>query len=137
MRPNEIVDPYALPRFGSLWQVVIHASEPDADRHALYAEAHAAMLATGQWGPYRMVHHSLKSGYRIHTGYRYARPTDWFTTTREGEVEGPYPSKRIILHKHRVKTAQKQASGIYKIDGYLLFTRANAQTLGINPEELP
>jgi hypothetical protein len=137
MRKNEIVDPYATARFGSLWQVVVHATEQDEDRHAVYAEACQSMLDTGAWREYRLVYFALRSGYKIHVGYRFARPTDWFTVTREGVTEGPYKSKRIILRKHRVRTAQKQASGIYKIDGYLLFTRANAETLGINPEELP
>ena len=139
MRPGEIVDPYAKARFGSLWRVVVHATEEGTDRAKVYAEATKTMIATGAWGAYRMVYHETKSGHRLHVGYRYARPTDWFLSDNGRTPEGPFRSKRIILRKIRVKSGTKtNRPGVYTArPNWLLFTRANAECLGFNPEKLP
>ena len=137
---KEIVDLYAMARFGSLWAVVEHATGPDENRHSVYAEAEAAMIATHQWRDYRMQFHTLPSGTVVHVGFRYARAGDWFLRDNENHTtEGPFVSKKRILSKLGARTSRKtEVTGVYTV-GYefTLFTRERADILGLDPETLP
>lgn len=134
---REVKDPYAMAQFSSLWSVVTHATDPDEDRQAKYREAWQAMVSEGRWGEYIMQYHTLQSGHRLHVGYRYANPKDWFTL-EEGEIDGPFPSKKLILHKHRVKASKTLGTGQYQVTNTVVaFTRDQAEAVGLQQEELP
>lgn len=143
MSKREVTDMYALAQFSSLWAVVVHATEPDADRQAAYAEAWAAMAAEGRWGEYQMQHHTTKSGYRVHVGYRRANPKDWFMCPEAGtteECDGPFRSKNQIKARLRVKTTSKRSAGIYDAiseeGAFVVFTRDRAtEIFGEGAEE--
>ena len=137
----EVVDPYALAQFKSLWQVVVHASDVEDDRIKLYHEAHAAMVKNHRWGEYGMVFHTTKSGGRLHVGFRFANPKDWFKLGDDGHVDGPFSTKAVILRRLCVKTSKTVDSGIYlakdEDQEYTLFTRDRAEAVGLAQEELP
>jgi len=142
MARYEIVDPYAKARFKSLWAVVVHATPEDADRVKAYAEAQRAMVADKRWGEYGMVYHTCANGKVLHVGYRFANPNDWYLQDNEFNVEGPFRSKKLILHKLRAKTSKKtEWAGVYRVEiegvVYHLFTRARAEALAIRQELLP
>ena len=141
MGKPEITDLYALAQYGSLWAVVIHATDTEADRYAAYEEAGRSMIEHGRWGPYHMQYHTLESGHRLHVGYRYANPKDWMLLSDAGEIDGPFPSKKLILHKLRVKASTTVQAGVYLAKAedqeYTIFTRDEAATVGLTQEELP
>ena len=140
-RANQVTDPYQTARFSSLWQVVTHATPPEADRKKAYAKAWQAMVSAGRWGDYRMVYHTLKSGHRIHVGYDVAKDTDWFMIPEGGDatrdVDGPFPSKNTIKRRLGVKTTTTIGSGRYKAAGHIIFTRAMAETVLGRGVDLP
>ena len=130
-------DPYAAARFGSLWQVVVHATSDTEDRRKVYAEAHASMVKNHRWRDYRMVFSPVKG---FHVGFRFARLTDWFLRdNKEQTTEGPFASKKIILRKLGARSSQRaEVTGIYTVGAdYTLFTPERADVLGIDPETLP
>lgn len=147
-RGNTIEDIYSAAQFGSLWKVVVHATEakPGEDEEELlqrrldllHGEAAQSMMLTGKWRGYRKQYSPKK---RLHVGFRFANPKDWFILTAEGEVEGPFQSKNIIKSKLRVKRTTYIAAGIYTAHAedtdYTLFTRDRAADVDQNEEELP
>jgi hypothetical protein len=130
-------DPYGDAQFASLWQVVVHATEQGVDRFKVYAEAAKAMIADHQWRAYRMLFAQTGSGYRYHVGYRYANPRDWFILPKDGEVNGPFRSKKLCLRVVRAKSATKVDSGVYAVGDTMIFTRAQAGAVNIKQEVLP
>ena len=141
MRKLRYEDPRDAAQFSSLWQVVVHATNGDTTTKARLAlmdvegEAYLAMVKTGRWRDYRMVRNTKGQ----HVGYRYANRKDWFLIPEGGALDqsdGPYRSKKLILHKLRVKTSRKRAPGIYDVParkdvapGFTLFTRDQAETI--------
>lgn len=139
-RPGEIVDPYAKAQFKSLWAVVVHATDNTEDRQALYREAWVAMVGKARWREYGMQYHTTVGGTRLHVGYRFANPKDWFLIPEGGsaaEAEGPFHSKKIILHKLRLKTSSKRQPGVYDVPGWVLFTRDQTESINLKQEDLP
>jgi hypothetical protein len=141
-------DPRDRAQFSSLWQVVVHATDGDTSKEERLAlmdvegEAYLAMVRTGRWGDYRMVRNAKGQ----HLGYRLAARKDWFLIPEGGSVEqadGPFKTKKLILHKLRVKTSRKRAPGIYDVParkdvapGFTLFTRDQAEAIfGADAEE--
>lgn len=128
-------DPYAKAQFGSLWKVVVHATADTEDRLAVYRDAWAAMVRDRRWRSYRMIFSPVKG---FHVGYAYANPRDWYVLNETtDEVEGPFGSKKMCLRVAREKRGRKVQPGVYAAGDYLIFTRANAEDVGLTGEVLP
>ena len=122
------VDPRDAAQFSSLWQVVVHATGPTANRWKLYAAAHKAMVKDKKWRDYRM----LFSDRGHHLGFVMARPKDWFLLPEGGHItqaEGPFRSKKLILSRLGVKTSKQRGPGSYIAAGHTLFTRDAADSI--------
>ncbi len=131
-------DIYSAAQFGSLTEVVAHASSPTQDREKLYGQASKAMMKDGRWRGYIM---QYSPRLHLHVGYRFANPKHWFLS-REAEftkdVEGPFRTKRTILNRLGVKTSKQVSPGVYVVGEHtFLFTRDQAGELSFNEEELP
>lgn len=139
LRANDL---YACVPFPTMWKVVVHATPGDLtekERLAVYNKASDAFAKDGRWNGYVTMFRELRSGLKIPVGYRWANPKDWFLRREaEGEVEGPFQTKKLILANLRAKSASKTDSpGVYKVGDAVLFTRDRAAAVGLNPEVLP
>lgn len=90
-----------------------------------YDEAHAAMLKDHRWGEWVAVFHPRFTGQII--GYVRLKENEWFVE-KDGEVEGPWDTLTTCKKIAKAKRATKVEAGIYKANGYVMFTRANALT---------
>ncbi len=129
-------DIYSAAQFGSLTEVVAHASSPTQDREKLYGQASKAMIKDGRWRGYIM---QYSPRLHLHVGYRFANPKHWFLKASTGfiVVEGPFRSKKSILSRLRVKTSTQVSAGVYSAQGYTIFTRDHAADVGVDEETLP
>lgn len=96
-----------------------------------YEEAFEAMARPPhRWGEWVAVFHPRFEGQIV--GYTRLRPTDWFCVPEGGSienVEGPFPTKKLILSKLRQTTSEKVRTSVYRAAGHLIFTRAVADSL--------
>ena len=135
MRKNESIDKrWRNVRIPSLYTVILRATDPEEDRTALAEEAWQALKAGKVWRE----HEAIFSDDRDPQirGYRKVRLNDWFLLGDDGSVEGPFPTKKLVLHKLRVKTSTKAGYGIYLVPGWTIFTREVAADVGLTRREL-
>ena len=134
-RKNESVDRrWRGVRVASLHTVLLRATDPEEDRDALAAEAWAVLKAGKVWREYEAVFGSCDDP-QIH-GYRKVNSKAWFLLGDDGVVEGPFPTRRLVLSKLRVKSCTKGPPGVYMTPGYTLFTRDAAESVGLNRRDL-
>jgi hypothetical protein len=96
-----------------------------------YEAASAAMLKPPhRWGEWVAVFHPKWDQI---VGYVRLNPKDWYRLADDGTVEGPFDMKRRAWPG---KTS-KVAAGVYRVDeaSMTIFTRDQAETLDLNPEE--
>jgi hypothetical protein len=117
----------------SLWRVLVRVHGEEA-ASGQYTEAVKAVLSTGKYGEW----HTVTNDHGQILGYRRLNPKEWFTFGKDsGEIGGPFPTKRLTLSALRAKKAAKVEGGIYETEEHYVFTRDRAETLQLNPEELP
>lgn len=115
----------------SLWRVLTRVhGEDDASRY--YEKAAKAITATGRYGEWLAVKTPL--GQLI--GYRRANPKEWFYRTKDGRLEGPFPTKKLVLSCLRAKGATKVTAGVYAHGDTVLFTRDAAEAVNLTQEDL-
>lgn len=116
----------------SLYKVLVRV-HGEEEALANYERATKQILAHGQYEQWVAV----RNGSQI-TGYRRINPKDWFTFGLEdGEIHGPFQTKRHALHKLGLKKAKSLGPGQYETPAHYVFTRDRAGALRIDPEELP
>jgi len=118
--------------FPSLYRVVTDARPvgiSDENCNALYDEAVLAMVAEGCWtGPNGVTYEALfhSSFDDMIVGYRKLREKDWFTE-RDGEVAGPFRTKRLCIRNAGAKRSEIVRAGHYIANGTNIFTRDMAE----------
>lgn len=99
-----------------------------------YEEAYQAVLKPPhRWGEWAAVFHPTWDQI---VGYVRLNPKDWYTLDdATDEVQGPFSMKRRAFPG---KT-KRVRPGVYAVPdaNLLVFTRDQAEGLGLNPEELP
>ena len=136
MRKNESVDRrWRGVRIPSLYTVILRATEPDEDRTALAEEAWQALKAGKVWREHEAIF-SEDADPQIR-GYRKVRLSDWFILSDEGEVEGPFPTRKLCLSKLRVNKSSRGGTGVWLTPGFTVFTREHAPDVGLTRQELP
>jgi hypothetical protein len=117
------------------YECVSAASFAGMDR---YEEACRALASPPhRWGEWVAVFHPKFDGQIV--GYRRLRRKDWFLLPEGGrvdEVVGPYATKGAILRMLGFKTSKQVQSGVYTVEGWILFTRDRAEKLNLQ-EPLP
>lgn len=132
MRKREIVDRrWHRVELPSLWRVLTRV-HGEADAAAHYDRAVKAVKKTGRYLEWLAVRSPL--GQVL--GYRRANPKEWFYREKDGRIEGPFDTKKLILHALRAKGASKVDTGIYAHGDTILFTRDRAEAVGLTQEIL-
>jgi hypothetical protein len=129
---REITDPrWDRVELPSLYRVLTRVHGED-EAMAHYDKAAETVLATGRYGEWLAV----KTPLGQITGYRRANPKEWFYRMKDGRIEGPFPTKKLVLSCLRAKGATKIDAGVYAHGDTMLFTRDRAEAVNLTQEEL-
>ena len=138
MRKNESVDRrWKGVRIPSMYRVCRLAARGDETPEQLAPEAWQALKAGRVWREYEAVFSDHQDPQIL--GFRKVRMGDWFILGDDGDIAGPFPTRRLCLRKLRVTRCSRTdacAPGIYLVPGYTLFTRQYAPDVGLNRQEL-
>lgn len=77
----------------------------------------------------RPIYHPRFTGQII--GWRILNPKEWFARRPDGEVSGPYPTKKRAMRTFRVGSTSRLDTGHYAGEDVEFFTRAKAKDLGV------